>query len=706
MTIRINHIRVNRNGPLSQDFELAPGDLNLIYGRNETGKTYVVECLIQQLFRAGRRSPLGRDLRGWTSAGRIIVTGLGEQPETFDRHSRKLDDYWAEDAGLPRDLSRMLVVRAGDTSLAADSSERDGVGRGILKDYLTGGGLLDEILESMQKTVRDASVEEGAIRGASKGELEQRDKLREELRKLDGLLRKVEEAYASGEMCALRQEKEQIEAQMEHLNQGKRFLAWQLQHELTDLRAQRENLPNETELVELQTAVGVYEEKTKEAQRKAAHLQELETTDEDYRWTKAAAGQYAELMGQPDLSHLQPLFMILALLSLAAAAVTAVLLSPGWLPTVGCVALAALFLLLHFVGARKAVQQAGPKDELQALKAEFERRFGAKLTGKPALEAECERLNERHITANKIREDLERLDSEMALSRQRIATALEPYCDNEASQNDWRSTLEELRLSIGRIDEEITSTDRRMALLSVSEEHHLTEDPGVEWDHQLHDALQQQLNEVQRGLNAKLQEMDLLRGQLASETRLESLDWEELIFTLGTKRERVAGDYKGVTARILAKIQVTATVNEFRAEENARIAAGLERQELLQPLRTLTRRYGKMRLDEDKGLILISEFGDEYPLAEVSTGAQEQAYLALRTGFASLAMQDQTAFLILDDAFQHSDWERRENLVSHTVGLVSAGWQVFYFTMDDHIRDLFLKAGEPMGEAFKCVELS
>ena len=43
MTIRIDRIKVNRAGPLNQDFELVPGDLNLIYGHNETGKTYIVE---------------------------------------------------------------------------------------------------------------------------------------------------------------------------------------------------------------------------------------------------------------------------------------------------------------------------------------------------------------------------------------------------------------------------------------------------------------------------------------------------------------------------------------------------------------------------------------------------------------------------------------------------------------------------------------
>ena len=68
-------------------------------------------------------------------------------------------------------------------------------------------------------------------------------------------------------------------------------------------------------------------------------------------------------------------------------------------------------------------------------------------------------------------------------------------------------------------------------------------------------------------------------------------------------------------------------------------------------------------------------------------------------------MKGQTAFLILDDAFQHSDWPRRTNLIDQIFRLVESGWQIFYFAMDDHIRDLFLKVGEKVGNRFTSLEL-
>ena len=51
-------------------------------------------------------------------------------------------------------------------------------------------------------------------------------------------------------------------------------------------------------------------------------------------------------------------------------------------------------------------------------------------------------------------------------------------------------------------------------------------------------------------------------------------------------------------------------------------------------------------------------------------------------------------FLVLDDAFQHCDWTRRENLIDSVLGIARLGRQVIYLSMDDIIRDLFQSKGE------------
>ena len=79
MNIHIDQIRVDRDGPLAEDFELDCGDLNLIYGRNESGKSYLVECLIKSLFKTGGRGVRTWPLRSWDPRAQVTVSGLGDR---------------------------------------------------------------------------------------------------------------------------------------------------------------------------------------------------------------------------------------------------------------------------------------------------------------------------------------------------------------------------------------------------------------------------------------------------------------------------------------------------------------------------------------------------------------------------------------------------------------------------------------------------
>jgi len=61
--------------------------------------------------------------------------------------------------------------------------------------------------------------------------------------------------------------------------------------------------------------------------------------------------------------------------------------------------------------------------------------------------------------------------------------------------------------------------------------------------------------------------------------------------------------------------------------------------------------------------------------------------------------------LILDDAFQHSDYVKRPILVKTLFQLANDGWQIIYLTMDDHIRDLFRETSKAVGHNLKELSL-
>ena len=117
------------------------------------------------------------------------------------------------------------------------------------------------------------------------------------------------------------------------------------------------------------------------------------------------------------------------------------------------------------------------------------------------------------------------------------------------------------------------------------------------------------------------------------------------------------------------------------------------------PLHQPTGRYQEVELDGNE-LVVCDDY-NRFRLSELSTGSREQVLLALRMGFASRILGHECAFMILDDSFQHSDWKRRELMLDQVIYLTQYGWQVVYFSMDDHLRDLFLsRFSERLGKDF------
>jgi uncharacterized protein YhaN len=177
-----------------------------------------------------------------------------------------------------------------------------------------------------------------------------------------------------------------------------------------------------------------------------------------------------------------------------------------------------------------------------------------------------------------------------------------------------------------------------------------------------------------------------------------------LIGKLRQKREQVTEEYKQKTAEILGKMAVRDVIGQLRQTEDSKIVAALNSPEVEMPLLQMTGRYKSLNLDGDR--LMVSDPFNTFSLSELSSGAHEQVLLALRIGFSTRLMNRDPAFLILDDAFQYSDWERRKRLVDTVAALAEGGWQIIYFTMDDNIGELFDEAGKQFGEAYKFVELN
>ena len=148
MNIRIESLSVNGLGPIASiNWQLRA--VNLIYGKNEQGKTFLVEYLLRSLF---KKAPVTRNL---TDSGQVIVSGLTDQLITFTpKLKKKIDDYLFSGEGEnPVDLSRLCVVKGGETSFLPDKKES--ISKDVLKEYLSDQRTLDAILKYVSPIIQE-----------------------------------------------------------------------------------------------------------------------------------------------------------------------------------------------------------------------------------------------------------------------------------------------------------------------------------------------------------------------------------------------------------------------------------------------------------------------------------------------------------------------------------------------------------------------
>ena len=137
MGIKIEQINIKGLGPI-REFSRKMGMLNLIYSKNERGKTFITEFLIRSLFKHSSR---------WANIrqggnGKVVISGLADHPAEFSPDKKeKLEDYWEEQGkGLPPSMAKLLVVKGAEAAI-----DSDGLNKHLLKEVLSGINILDTI---------------------------------------------------------------------------------------------------------------------------------------------------------------------------------------------------------------------------------------------------------------------------------------------------------------------------------------------------------------------------------------------------------------------------------------------------------------------------------------------------------------------------------------------------------------------------------
>ncbi len=694
--IRIENINIRNLGPLEGELQLDLKSFNLIYGRNERGKTYLVEFILQSLFNRYSKWPM----RSIQAAGKVAISGLNEGLEEFSPSSRKkLEDYLEEDQpGLPANLARLLVVKGAELGLIENSP--GGVSRTILKEFLSREAVLDEIAEGITPTVRNARIEEGVIQGKNQGEIKNYGELRNQLTLIDSLLEDIDEQYSDAHRIYLEREILHIQEELETQRRAKGYEAFKLSQSIEELEQKRDRYPR-SEVEQIKGLIADHAGIHSRIQSKESEIETLKPVREKYHWLKGAITEYRAREGALKISQ-SPAWLVFTIIA-AAVAITfsglgiagVILKEAGFLGGLAGAGLAVFGVILYARQQRKLLDVATDREEIHGILQTFRDRFDRDLQSIADLMAMQEDHAEIYHRLETLEDQLRQEQLELAHKASEIERGLSKF--DVGKDGDWDEAITLLFGQLDKIESELQDLTTKLARLDIDESDYVDSDPGVPYSKSKQQSLGEELAEETNKLEHHNQARQSLKQRICQETGDDISDsWENVIQHLREKRAGQALEYRQLTAHIIGGIAVTSVLEELRQTEDEKIQSRLSSSAISDPLFKLTQRYSGVRLDGEE--LWFQDDYSEFPLRDLSTGAQEQILLALRLGCAAQLLGRDKLFLVLDDAFQYADWKRRVHLVDEMVHLAKSGWQVTYFTMDDNIRDLFEKAGK---HAFK-----
>ncbi|MCX7679442.1 MAG: hypothetical protein N2316_09510 [Spirochaetes bacterium] len=294
--------------------------------------------------------------------------------------------------------------------------------------------------------------------------------------------------------------------------------------------------------------------------------------------------------------------------------------------------------------------------------------------------------------------EIENLDAEITSIQKDIAQVFHTIIGKEIDVPNIRATIEKITQNQEKLKEEIDTVKGELSGLGVPAHEYLEENPGRKYSHDELQTIEIEINTIEQQIEKYNNHMSTLKHRIISITQAhQNLSWNQLFEKLIRKKEEKLSELQDLEAQIIAGKLISETIQEFQTMEENEITNLINNSRTIQDaLFNLTGRYSKLRVEGNE--IFIADDSEEFfNLKDLSTGAKEQVMLALRIGFAKQILQGATAFFILDDAFQHSDYDRRELLVKSLFDIANRGWQIIYLSMDDHIRSLFQKHAKGVG---------
>ena len=726
MGIKIENISVKDLGPIKKlDFSF--GIFNLIFSQNEKGKTFLTEFIIRSLF---------KNISRWNylrkgGSGKISVSGLEKDGSLVDFSpisKKKLEDFWQEqEKGLPASIVKLLVVRGGEAGI---EDSNGGVNKFLIKEVLSGINILDKIDDdkNISRTIKAAQISNGQIIISNQGEGKRYSENKEKLDKLKKLFEEIENKYVQGVVKTYKQEKEFQKNKLDLLEKAKKHLAWEISEKLKTLQNKLNESPD-NEILNVEQDISLFNRLLQSFNDKKKKFEQINNNCKEFNWLEKAFHTYKELLvNKPENQQKGLSFTKIITTELILTLFGLTLIFTGFYSSfkfffiIGILFIVALIAYSVFVIKKQSSQnlsQIAQFEEINNIKEEFKKKLKIELTDVALLEETLEEQKKYYNQAESLKDDLDSLEAQLdnlfnniiektlslysslsePLSKSLSSSFSAPLSSstqiNIKNIEDCQKILKILKENNAKIRNDIETYKETLIKLNVDPTDYLIdfENENIVFSFEQYEKTLADYNLTDQEILSQEQGLGSLKNTICSHTGDDpSISWDELMESLRNKIWQVEEELSEINSSIAAGVIVHNVIDNLREEEDLKIKEGLQSQKVLSPLMEITKRYNKLYLDEDK--LIISDNYNDFDLRDLSTGAREQVMLALRIGFSSSLLGNDTLFLLLDDAFQHSDWQKREILIEKLADIAKTGWQIIYFTMDNHIAELFEKAGK------------
>jgi energy-coupling factor transporter ATP-binding protein EcfA2 len=730
--LRITDIDIHRFGAV-EDFHLETATITVICGNNESGKTTILDALLEALFSVSARDVkdqfqgIDRYKTGTVLEGNVLVERRG----ILLTYPSSTGDTLDRLAGFPPVYIRnLLVVRESDIQF----HDRDASWWSDIKDHLCGfeGGLEavnNAILREVGLSADGSWVDEKGRRigsevsslreaeqhlGSVQEDVEELARLRSSLRRVS-MKREIAEKHLS--LLKRARRKEQLETAIVL----RRKLVEERQHVLElsgfDEAAHGNWRRLESEITAVRESIaGMEDQKNSAVARINATEQDASHWEEQARvWARKAAeilpevetglGQIKDLYEKERRLLLYQNFLVgssVLLIALAALClVFAIFRNAIWLlPTLTCIAAAAICGGLWFwrrtLSRRLALAKKSLLDRFQSYgehaasvtdveswvftaRQSSEQARGSAEALKHEAERERNELQQLSLSLDEKRDRLRNAEIELdSLRKEHACESIELF---EARMEERTKAQDEVESLAGKVNILLGCGTEEEWDEQIQELEQL-QDVETLWDENSYSRLELELpqlseqEEMMREQTAVI-EKRLLEAGCSSPEEAWHMKEDVSMKLLAYELDRHAA---GVVQEIFDEL-----IHRQDTIINTVLESGTD-SATYYFTRVTSGRYNNIFWREGQ-LYVQTPNGKTLDIGALSTGARAQLHFSIRASLLQHLFGGESLFLLLDDPFLTSDRERVAELLKTLVEFTREGWQIVYFTVDREVAE-------------------